>query len=281
MATFHAWLSTLPRETLRMAAWLVLLMVIFVPLERLWGLHRQKIVRKHFLADVGFYFLSSLLPSLLLVLPLSLVAGMVHRLAPLAFYTWVATIPFTLRQGIALIVAEIGTYWAHRLSHQVPFLWRFHAIHHDAEELDWLVHTRAHPVDMFFTRLCGLVPVYLLGLAQPASQASGGMDPVPYAVIFLTTVWGFFIHANIRWRLGLMENVLASPRFHHWHHTSDNPAVINKNYAANFPWIDRCFHSFYLPAKQWPRGYGIRPGEPAPVRTTTVEGMVAEATPAT
>jgi len=46
------------------------------------------------------------------------------------------------------------------------------------------------------------------------------------------------------------------PAFHHWHHTKDGPAYINKNYAAIFPWVDKLFGSFYLP-KQWPTKYGI------------------------
>jgi len=60
-------------------------------------------------------------------------------------------------------VNDFGAYWGHRASHHIPFLWRFHAIHHSAEHMDWLVNTRAHPVDMVFTRLSGLVPVYRAG----------------------------------------------------------------------------------------------------------------------
>ena len=47
------------------------------------------------------------------------------------------------------------------------------------------------------------------------------------------------------------------PAFHHWHHTKDGPEYINKNYAATFPWVDKCFGTFYLPGKQWPAKYGI------------------------
>jgi sterol desaturase/sphingolipid hydroxylase (fatty acid hydroxylase superfamily) len=96
--------------------------------------------------------------------------------------------------------------------------------------------------------------MYLLGLAQPLTNQ---FDLVPVLVTLVGTVWGFFIHANLRWRLGYIEWLVSSPAFHHWHHTNDGPAFINKNYAALLPWVDRCFGTFYLPAGKWPERYGI------------------------
>lgn len=253
MWTLQQILSAIPRDLLRMALWLVLLAAIFVPLERIFALHRQKVLRKSIYADLGLYFLNSLLPSMLLILPLSVVAWAVHRVVPGGIYNWPTNLPFWIRQTAALVVGEVGAYWGHRWSHEIPWLWRFHAIHHGAEQVDWLVHTRAHPFDMVFTRLCGLVPMYLLGLAQPA----GGVDSVPYIVIFLGTAWGFFIHANVKWRLGWLEEMVSTPAFHHWHHTADGPTVINKNYAALLPCVDRCFGTLHLPKQKWPDKYGI------------------------
>ena len=99
-----------------------------------------------------------------------------------------------------------------------------------------------------------MVPIYLLGLAQPASDH---LDPVPAMLAILATIWGFFIHANVKWRLGWFEWLIASPAFHHWHHTNDGPEVLNKNYAPMLPWVDRVFGTLYLPKKTWPGKYGI------------------------
>lgn len=239
-------------EIFRLCVWFVLLTAIFVPLEKFFPLHRQNIFRKAFGADLVYYFLSSLAPKLAIVLPLTILAAGLHRVVPGAYYSWTAGLPLGVRIAGALVASEIGAYWAHRWSHQIPFLWRFHAVHHSAEEIDWLVNTRAHPVDMIFTRLCAMIPMYALGLAQPMAAQ---LDLVPVLVTILGSIWGFFIHANVNWRLGWFEWMLSSPHFHHWHHTNDSPDVIDKNYASMLPWLDKCFGTFYLP-KRWPARYG-------------------------
>jgi sterol desaturase/sphingolipid hydroxylase (fatty acid hydroxylase superfamily) len=239
-------------EIVRLCGWLVLLLAVFAPLERAFGLHPQSVFRKTFGADLVYYFLGGLVPKLLLVAPLTLFAVALHRFEPALFYSWAAGIPTWMRLTAAMVVGEVGAYWGHRWSHEVPFLWRFHVIHHSAEELDWLVNSRAHPVDLIFTRLCGLIPMYVLGLAQPTGNA---LDLTPALVTIVGTFWGFFIHANIRWRLGWLEWLLSSPAFHHWHHTNDGPQVINKNFAPMLPWVDMCFGSLYLP-QLWPATYG-------------------------
>lgn len=238
---------------LRLCTSLALLMAIFIPLERLFSLHRQRIFRKGFGADVAYYFLTGVLPKLLFTLPLSLLAGGLHRVYPNAFYEAIARLPSMVRLFAAVVVGEVGYYWAHRLAHEIPFLWRFHAIHHSPEEIDWLVNTRSHPVDALFTRLCGQLPLYFLGLAQPAGQS---LDWVPFFMPMFGAIWGFFIHSNVGWRLGWLEHLVSTPGFHHWHHTNDGPDVINKNYSTLFPWVDKLFGTFYLP-QEWPGSYGI------------------------
>lgn len=117
--------------------------------------------------------------------------------------------------------------------------------------MDWLVNTRAHPVDLIFTRLCGFVPMYVLGLTQPAA---GAMDVVPLLVMLTAAMWGFFVHSNLNWRFGPLEWLIATPAFHHWHHTYDGP--INRNYSPMLPWMDRIFGTYYVPRAQWPSRYG-------------------------
>lgn len=235
----------------RLAIWLVLLVAIFVPLERLCAVRPAKIFRKQVGVDLAWYFINSIVPAAILSTPLALLARALHGIDPGGFYSMVAAWPLWVKLILMLVVNDVGAYWGHRAEHAVPLLWRFHAVHHSAEELDWLVNTRAHPFDMVFTRLSGLAPVYLLGLAQTTGAR---IDPAVAIVTIFGTLWTFFIHANIRVRLGPLEWVISSPAFHHWHHTNDEHR--DRNFAFVFPLIDRLFGTAWLP-KEWPTAYGI------------------------
>jgi sterol desaturase/sphingolipid hydroxylase (fatty acid hydroxylase superfamily) len=236
---------------LRLCLWLAILVAIFVPLEQLFAAHPQKIFRKGLGPDLIYYFLSSLLPAVVLSAPIGLVAWAVHAVVPAGFLAATAAMPLWARALAGLVAGEIGYYWGHRLSHEIPFLWRFHSIHHSAEHVDFLVNTRAHPVDLVFGKFCGLVPIYVLGLAGPSVPGS----QIPVIVTLIGTTWGFFIHANLRWRFGPLEWLISTPAFHHWHHTLNGP--IDHNYASTLPWLDRIFGTHYLPRDQWPTEYGI------------------------
>ena len=108
-----------------------------------------------------------------------------------------------------------------------------------------------HPVDFVFTRICMLAPLYALGLVGTVHVRDGAIAMV---VVLAGIVWGYFVHANLRWRLGPLEWIFATPGFHHWHHTYGLQR--NCNYASMLPWIDRLFGSHYLP-NAWPSRYGI------------------------
>jgi hypothetical protein len=62
----------------RLAVWLA----VFAPIERIFALRRQKIFRKEFAVDLGYYFLNGLLPGLVLGAPISLAVLAIQRAIP-------------------------------------------------------------------------------------------------------------------------------------------------------------------------------------------------------
>lgn len=246
-------LLTVAKMAASLSVWLVLLALVFLPLERLFALRPSRVFRAGFGADLAYYFINGIVPALVLGVPLAGAAWVAHRWLPGSVAGAFAHMPLALRFAVALIVTEVGFYWGHRWCHEIPFLWRFHVVHHSPTQVDWLVNSRGHPVDFVFTRLCGLVPLFVLGLGNPIG---GDAASIPVIVMLLGPAWGFFIHANVRWRFGPLEWLVATPAFHHWHHTNDGPALINKNYAPMLPWVDRLFGSYYLPRDRQPAVYG-------------------------
>ena len=109
-----------------------------------------------------------------------------------------------------------------------------------------------------------LAPIYGLGLVGTV-KASDGV--IALLVLLSGFVWGFFVHANVRWRLGAFEWFLSTPGFHHWHHVYGGER--DCNYASILPFIDRVFGTHYLPNK-WPPRYGM----PEPMEPTLVGQLV-------
>lgn len=230
----------------------IVLAVIFIPIERIFAERKQKLFRRRWLTDIGYYILNSLLPQALLVIPIAWLTLGMRALVPDAVLDFTGNLPLWARAIAALAVGEVGYYWGHRWEHEIPFLWRFHSIHHNAEEMDWLVSSHAHPLDIVISRFCGLVPVYALGLATPIA---GRVDWIPALVLLAGILWGYFIHANVNWRFGWLSFLITTPAFHHWHHTRRDH--VNKNYATMLPFVDLLFGSWYLPGRQSPAEYGI------------------------
>jgi sterol desaturase/sphingolipid hydroxylase (fatty acid hydroxylase superfamily) len=231
----------------------LVLALLFVPLERVFArLPSQPIFRPGWRTDLAHFAASHLLVQLTVLL----------TLAPAAlFFAWavrpglqqaVQSQPLVLQFVEIVLVADLAEYAVHRAFHRVPWLWRFHEIHHSAQAMDWLASSRLHLVDIVVTRGLSFIPLYVLGFSAPAV----------YAYLVFVSFHAVFIHTNVRFRFRPIERLLVTPRFHHWHHAAA-PEAVDRNFAIHLPWLDRLFGTYYLPEGRWPTAYGLG-GPPVP-----------------
>lgn len=230
---------------------LLLYSALFVPLERLWPLRpQQPTFRPEWWTDLAWFASSALLVQATAFAVLT-PGNTLSAALPAAWRHGVGALPLPLQFAGIVLVADLAQYWIHRACHRVPWLWRFHAIHHGAATMDWLAGSRLHLVDALLTRAL----VY-------AAIALAGFDlAVVAAYLVFVAAQATFVHANVAWRLGWLERWLVTPRFHHWHHADAPPDV---NFAVHLPWLDRLFGTHHLPGARWPQRYGLADGAPAP-----------------
>ncbi|HEX2666790.1 MAG TPA: sterol desaturase family protein [Gammaproteobacteria bacterium] len=231
---------------------LLLMTLIFSPIEVLWPAYsKQSVFRPEWLLDVE-YFLFTHLPirvtSFLILLPATQLTGLLGNARLLAA---TGSLPWLVQFLLAVLVADVAEYWIHRALHQVPWLWRFHAVHHSSKALDWIAGSRAHLVDDLLIRGLMLIPMMFM-----FSQG------IIVAYLLFVTIHATWAHTNFGPSIKWLEPYLIFPRFHHWHHTSQKEAI-DKNFAIHFPWIDRLFGTYYYPADIWPHTYGLS-NEPIP-----------------
>lgn len=138
--------------------------------------------------------------------------------------------PTLITVTLVFIASDLFGYWTHRLMHRVPFFWRFHRLHHEATETTWIDAWRQHPVDFVLHGIAVGVPGALLG-ASLSDIAS---------VVVLRKAFTTFLHANVRVRFGPLRWLVASPEFHHHHHSAD-PRDFDTNFAGTFPVWDVIF----------------------------------------
>jgi sterol desaturase/sphingolipid hydroxylase (fatty acid hydroxylase superfamily) len=221
--------------------------IIFIPIERFIPLRReQRVLRKGWTTDVLHFIFTRTLADVVTFLIVGSLILLLHWMVSPAFQAAVATQSKPLQLLEAILIANVGGYLGHRLSHEVPFLWKFHKIHHSIAEMDWLAAAHVHPLDQMVTKALTIVPLYMMGF----SKATFG------AYIGLAVFWAVLIHANVRFKPGLLRWVIATPQFHHWHH-SNEPEAFNKNFAGELPLLDLLFGTFYLPKDRMPSSYGL------------------------
>lgn len=157
--------------------------------------------------------------------------------AEAAFALFPSAIPFGAQVVLALLVLELGYYWAHRWHHSGRWLWRLHAFHHSSTRLYVINSARFHPLNYFNNWLLSTLPMLLIGTPGEVMLATLA---IAQPVLFLQ-------HANIDLRHGWLNRIFATNEVHRWHH-SNLPAEGNSNYGRALVIWDQLFKSYRLPA---------------------------------
>ena len=230
-----------------LAADMLVVGLVIVPMERLFPHHPTPLARAGWGTDVRYFLINHLGVHGVGLLGIFVATHTLAWARMGLMTTSLAAWPLPLQVLLLLVVTDLVQYALHRAMHEVPWLWRIHAIHHSSHTLDTLAGSRIHIVETLITRVSIYAAFFALGLPFEAFLV--------YAA--LIAFQGSWIHANVRFAYGWLEHIIVSPRFHHWHHASDAEAI-DTNYAGTFPWIDRLFGTYHLPSDaRWPRAYGV------------------------
>ncbi len=149
--------------------------------------------------------------------------------------------PLWVQVMLASVIVELPLYWAHRLGHEWPILWRFHAVHHSVTKL-WIVNTgRFHVIDSLYKIVLGMALLMALG--------------APLAVVkwlsAVTAFIGMLTHCNVEMRFGPLSWLFNTPELHRWHHSKDLREG-NKNYCENVMIWDHVFGTYFRESHRRP-----------------------------
>jgi sterol desaturase/sphingolipid hydroxylase (fatty acid hydroxylase superfamily) len=150
----------------------------------------------------------------------------------------------------AVVLMDYTLYLWHVLTHRVPFLWRFHAVHHVDLDLDASTALRFH-----FGELAVSVPY------RAAQVALIGVDAeaLSWWQMFLSLSI-LFHHSNSRLPLRLESALswfLVTPRMHGIHH-SNEPEEANTNWSSGLACWDRVHRTFRLDLPQEQIHIGVK-----------------------
>lgn len=134
---------------------------------------------------------------------------------------------------VDIVILDFVAYFLHRSSHEVPFLWRFHEVHHRDEFLDVTTGLRFHFGEIVF------------GSIFRAMIVCGGAMPLEHVIVFdmLIMAMNWFSHSNIKLPVVFhraLSHVIATPWYHWVHHKATQPKS-EQNYAVIFVFWDKIF----------------------------------------
>lgn len=221
--------------SLQKLIWIVLCLSVFWIFEGIYPLRKHQYNKwKH--AKTNLFLLLS-----------TMIINVVFGIITVGIFSWIETNQFGLLYLIevpvwaeiiiaVMLLDFISQYCVHYLLHKVPFMWRFHTVHHSDTHVDVTSGTRHHPIDFIFRETFALIGILIAGL------------PIAYYLIYriLTVFFTYFSHADIQlpnWLDRTISYVFISPNTHKFHHHHVMPWT-DTNFGNIFSFWDRIFGTF-------------------------------------
>ncbi|MEE1829218.1 sterol desaturase family protein [Streptomyces sp. BE20] len=196
---------------LTLLEWLIPYEPEWTPSVREWGWY-------------GIYFVLTMIGGALSQVPVTTLVGWLAPPHP-ALPLW-AEIP------VAMLLGSLANYLVHRWCHTNPRLWRLHGVHHVPDKVNVANNGVNHLLDVVLTQ----------GAVQVSLALAGFSAEAVFVVGLFVVAQGYFVHANIDVRIGLLNHVLAGPEQHRLHHSVDLAEA--GHYGSDLSVWDHAFGSF-------------------------------------
>jgi sterol desaturase/sphingolipid hydroxylase (fatty acid hydroxylase superfamily) len=189
--------------------------------------NKKKHYRRNFVISLFSFFLNAALGGVV-VMVVELTAknnwGLLNQLQ----------LPLAAKLLLGILLFDFGSYLTHNLQHKIPFLWRFHRIHHSDNHLNVSSSLRFHPIDVIVSQcIYQCIGVMVIGLPITAFVIYGSIA-VPLLIMQ---------HSNVRFPQKferVASLVFATPGWHKIHHAAEQKQT-DSHYGDVFTFWDRIF----------------------------------------
>ncbi len=208
----------------------------------------QKPIRKQFWQDAFYMFFNFFLFNLFIFIALSNTTadlfGKIITAAglPADHLLDMTFLPVWAQLLFFFVVADLVQWLVHNALHRIPWMWRFHRLHHSVTEMGFAAHLRYHFMEsVFYKTVLYLTIAYVLNLENIENA---------FIVHSITILIGHLNHANLGWDYGIFKYLLNNPKMHIWHHAKELPDAYSKgaNFAISLSVWDYLFNTNYIPA---------------------------------
>ena len=159
---------------------------------------------------------------------------------------WPHRSPAAAQACLMLLLSDFARYLLHRLFHKIPFLWRFHAVHHSPQHLYFLKAGRSHPFNKGLGFLVDTLPFALLKVGEDVFAI--------YLVFYGVNI--LYQHSNCEVRFGRLNYIFSGPELHRWHHSAFAKES-GTNFGSNLIIWDILFGTRFLPKDRQVDRFGL------------------------